>query len=67
MEPTLPEVLFQCLLAPIMAVIMISVGLCSFIALLDLLTGTTPGSKDSLLYPFFQDGAIFGPSKKNKP
>lgn len=55
------EVLFRCIIMPILAIGIILGLMLGLIAMLEILTGTNPGSKDSLLYPFFQEGAIFGP------
>lgn len=63
MEPTFLGILLQCLM-PLMAVVIICGGFLGLSVALDILTGIEPGSKKSLLYPLFQEGAIFGPSKE---
>ncbi len=64
MEPTVLDVLFQCIAMPLMAVSIIMFGLFGFFALFDILSGEDP-RKESL-FMFFQEGAIFGPAKKEK-
>lgn len=64
MEPTFTEGIFLCFVAPLLAIGIICGGFFVLTGCLEILTGTLPGSEDSLLHPFFQKGAIFGPRKQ---